>query len=48
MASWLDGLIKGFTGSDGDTDMLRGLVSAGGGYLLNQSGIGQVTLTNQV
>ena len=44
MASWLDGLIKGFTGSDGDTDMLRGLVSAGGGYLLNQSGIGQANI----
>jgi len=44
MASWLDGLIKGFTGSDGDTDMLRGLISAGGGYLLNQSGIGQANI----
>jgi len=44
MASWLDGLIKGFTGSDGDTDMLRGLISAGGGDLLNQSGIGQANI----
>jgi len=44
MPGYLDGLIKNFTGSDGDTDLLRGLVSAGGGYLLNQSGIGQANI----
>lgn len=41
MASWLDGLIKNFTGSDGGIDVLKGVVTTGGGYLLNQSGIGQ-------
>ena len=39
MASWLDGLIKNFTGSDGDTDLLKGLVTTGGSYALNQSGL---------
>ena len=39
MASWLDGLIKNFTGSDGNTDLLRGLVTAGGSYALDQSGL---------
>ena len=39
MASWLDGLIKNFTGSDGDTDLLKGLVTTGGTYALNQSGL---------
>ena len=41
MASWLDGLIKNFTGSDGDTDFLKGIVTTGGGYLLDQSGVMQ-------
>jgi hypothetical protein len=39
MASWLDGLIQNFTGSDGNTDLLRGLATAGGSYALNQSGL---------
>ena len=44
MASWLDGLIKNFTGSDGDTDWLKGVVTTGGSYLLNQSGVGQAQI----
>jgi len=39
MASWLDGLIKNFTGSDGDTDLLKGLVTTGGSALLDSSGL---------
>lgn len=38
MASWLDGLIKNFTGGDGETDLLKGLLTTGGGYLLDKSG----------
>jgi len=38
MASWLDGLIKNFTGGDGETDWLKGIVTTGGGYLLDKSG----------
>ena len=38
MASYLDGLLKIFTGNDGETDLIKGLVTAGGGYLLDKSG----------
>jgi len=41
MASWLDGLIKNFTGGDGETDWLKGIITTGGGYLLDKSGVMQ-------
>tara|TARA_R100001369_G_scaffold78968_2_gene108824 strand:- start:879 stop:1568 length:690 start_codon:yes stop_codon:yes gene_type:complete len=39
MATWFDSILKNFTGSDGDTDLLRGLLTSGGSYALNQSGL---------
>jgi hypothetical protein len=44
MASWLDGLIKNFTGGDGETDWAKGIITTGGSYLLNQSGAGQAQI----
>jgi hypothetical protein len=44
MASWLDGLIKNFTGGDGETDWVKGIITTGGSYLLNQSGAGQAQI----
>lgn len=41
MASWLDGLIRNFTGGDGGIDLLKGIVTTGGGYLLDKSGVMQ-------
>ena len=41
MASWLDGLIKNVTGGDGETDWLKGIITTGGGYLLDKSGVMQ-------
>jgi len=37
MATWFDSILKNFTGSDGDTDLLRGLLTTGGGYLMNDA-----------
>ena len=45
MASWLDNALKGLvSGKDGELDLLGAAVSLGGGYLLNQSGIGQANI----
>jgi hypothetical protein len=45
MASWLDNALKGLvTGKDGELDLLGSAVSIGGGYLLDQSGIGQARI----
>jgi hypothetical protein len=45
MASWLDNALKGLvTGKDGELDLLGAAVSLGGGYLLDQSGIGQARI----
>jgi len=45
MASWLDNALKGLvSGEDGELDLLGAAVSLGGGYLLNQSGIGQANI----
>tara|TARA_R100000935_G_scaffold51123_1_gene77418 strand:+ start:961 stop:1650 length:690 start_codon:yes stop_codon:yes gene_type:complete len=44
MATWFDSILKNFTGSDGDTDLLRGLLTTGGSYLMNESGIGQAEI----
>jgi hypothetical protein len=44
MASWLDGLIKNFIGADGETDLLKGIVTTGGSYLLNKSGAGEAQI----
>jgi len=45
MASWLDNALKGLvSGEDGELDLLGAAVSLGGGYLLDQSGIGQARI----
>jgi|TARA_R110000824_G_scaffold157132_2_gene330547 hypothetical protein len=45
MASWLDNALKGLvTGKDGEVDLLGSAISIGGGYLLDQSGIGQARI----
>ena len=45
MASWLDNALKGLvSGKDGELDLLGAAVSLGGGYLLDQSGIGQARI----
>ncbi len=45
MASWLDNALKGLvSGKDGELDLLGAAVSLGGGYLLNQSGVGQANI----
>lgn len=42
--SWFDDIKKLFTNSDGEASLTRGLVSLGGGYLLNESGAGQADI----
>ena len=45
MASWLDNALKGLvSGKDGELDLLGTAVSLGGGYLLDQSGIGKARI----
>lgn len=42
--SWFDDIKNLFTGADGGADIARGLLSLGGGYLLDQSGVGQAVI----
>jgi len=36
---FFDDLVKNFTGADGETDWMKGLVTTGGAYALNKSGL---------
>jgi hypothetical protein len=37
--TYFDDLLKNFTGADGEVDLLKGLVTTGGAYALNKSGL---------
>lgn len=42
--SWFDNLKNLFSNSKGEADLTKGLVTLGGGYLLNNSGVGQAEI----